>query len=217
MRPIAKCACAALAAVLLPRAAPAQFNNEWATFANESTARLHNPDGSVATLVNGNPDEKHFAFGDLDLDGWTDLVMVTKFPTSEPGMRRGFLLMNEGGVLVDRTAQYASDSDHPSSQGLLDLGQLAQGADRRRERRLAAGRRDRGDELWNVGVVESQYISHPRIYINKGFDTSGNWLGLRYEEARIPNLVGANGLLAAPRGCSIAVGDVTATEHPSCT
>src|SRR5262245_3082488 len=108
---------AALAASFLSTSALAQLNVEWATFANESTARLHNPNGAGATQVTSNTDEKHFAYGDFNLDGWTDLVMVTKFPTSEPGMRRGFLLMNENGVLVDRTAQYASDSDQAGSQG----------------------------------------------------------------------------------------------------
>ena len=65
----------------------------------------------MATEITGSADEKHFAWGDFNRDGWVDVVMVLKIPASFPGKRRGFLLMNEGGVLVDRTAQYAGDSD----------------------------------------------------------------------------------------------------------
>jgi hypothetical protein len=57
-------------------------------------------------------------------------------------------------------------------------------------------------------------VSDGRVYVKKGFDTNGVWLGFRYEDARIPALVGANGQLAAPRFCSIAVGDVTGDGFP---
>src|SRR5690606_16038544 len=53
-------------------------------------------------------------------------------------------------------------------------------------------------------------ISHPRVFMNLGEDGNGNWLGFRYEEARIPQFFTIpGGLAVAPRLCSIAAGDVT--------
>jgi hypothetical protein len=200
-------------ALLAPLAAAQQFDNNWATFANDTQNRIHNPDGSVATQVTNNTDEKHFAYGDFDGDGWIDLVMVTKQQASYPGGRQGFLLMNDHGVLVDRTAQLASDSDYPGSMGLLDL------VDSRKVKAVDVnhdGLLDLVTCATNLGgeSANPKYISHPRVYINKGFDASGNWLGFRYEESRIPALVGANGQLAAPRFCSVAAGDVTGDGSP---
>src|SRR5437762_1414054 len=113
---------ALLATAALSPAALAQFDNQWAAFSNDTANRIHNPDGSVATQITNNGDEKHFAYGDFNGDGWLDLAIVTKQPASFPGMRRGYLLINDGtGVLVDRTAQYGVDSDFAGSMGLLDL------------------------------------------------------------------------------------------------
>jgi FG-GAP-like repeat len=203
-----------VAAAALSPAALAQFDNQWVQFANDTHNRIQNPDGSLATQVTANTDEKHFAFGDFNGDGFMDLVMVTKNPASYPGGRQGFLLINNGaGVLVDRTAQYGIDSDFAGSMGLLDL------VDSRKVKAVDVN----GDGLLdlvtcatNLGSESSnpKYISHPRVYINKGFDGSGNWLGFRYEESRIPTLLGANGQTAAPRFCSVAVGDVTGDGFP---
>ena len=204
---------AILALAALAPAAMAQFDNQWASFANDTHNRIHNPDGTLATQIVNNNDEKHFAYGDFNNDGWIDLVMVCKAQCSVPGMRRGYLMMNEGGVLVDRTTQYGIDSDFAGSMGLLDLvdSRKAVAVDVNHD-----GLLDLVTCATNLGAESSnpKYISHPRVYINKGFDVSGNWLGFRYEESRIPALVGANGQLAAPRFCSIAAGDVTGDGAP---
>jgi hypothetical protein len=202
-----------LAAAALAPAATAQFDNQWAQFAGDTANRIHNPNGSLATQITNNTDEKHFAYGDFNNDGWTDLVMVCKSQCSTPGMRRGYLMMNEGGVLVDRTAQYGMDSDFPGSMGLLDLvdSRKAVAVDVNHD-----GLLDLVTCATNLGTESGnpKYISHPRVYINKGFDVGGNWLGFRYEESRIPTLLGANGQTAAPRFCSIAAGDVTGDGAP---
>jgi hypothetical protein len=200
---------AALTFIVLSPAALAQFDNNWVAYANDTNNRIHNPDGSTATQVTQNDDEKHFACGDFDNDGWIDLAIVTKIPASFPGGRRGFLLMNEHGVLVDRTAQFGADADYSGSMGLFDAVNSTKvvAADVNGD-----GLLDLVTCATNLGSSESanpKYISHPRVYINKGFDVGGQWLGFRYEESRIPTLVGANGQLAAPRFHSIAAGDVT--------
>jgi hypothetical protein len=211
----AKLFAAFLAAAALSPAALAQFDNQWVQFANDTHNRFQNPDGSLATQIVNNTNEKHFAYGDFNGDGWMDLVMVTKTPASIPGGQPGFLMINNGaGVLVDRTAQYGADSDFAGSMGLLDL------VDSRKVKAIDVN----GDGLLdlvtcatNLGSTEAgnpKYITHPRVYINKGFDASGNWLGFRYEVNRIPTLIGANGQTAAPRFCSVAVGDVTGDGFP---
>src|SRR5688572_22192903 len=90
--------------VLSSLTAAAQFNNPWATFALEAN-RIKNPDGSVATHVTTDVKDKDYAYGDLDRDGWTDLVVTRKNPGNATGFFTEQLLMNEWGVLVDRTAQ----------------------------------------------------------------------------------------------------------------
>jgi hypothetical protein len=47
--------------------------------------------------------------GDVNNNGWVDLIVMRKQPFTSPGKRVNVLFMNEGGVLVDRTAEYASE------------------------------------------------------------------------------------------------------------
>ena len=51
-------------------------------------------------------EEKHYAWGDVDLDGDDDLVIVRSPPGSVAGGCRNVLLLNQDGVLVDRTTHY---------------------------------------------------------------------------------------------------------------
>jgi hypothetical protein len=59
---------------------------------------------------------------------------------------------------------------------------------------------------------DPKHIGHPRVYINKGCsgacDGTADWLGFRYEEARIPELL-SDSLQAGfqPRFCSIYIAD----------
>ena len=101
--------------VLVTVPAQAQLNQRWIEYSNETATRL------VATpaLGTNDPEEKDYAWGDVNNDGWIDLVVVRKQPFTTAGKQPGVLFINENGVLTDRTAQYASASDVGGDQGLM--------------------------------------------------------------------------------------------------
>ncbi len=186
----------------------AQVNNQWAIFVRDPN-RIRNPDGSIATQVTNDTDEKDYAWVDVNHDGWKDLIVVRKQPVSSIGHRPNQLLMNENGILVDRTAQYASDSDVPG-----DMGFLTPTNDRDVQCVDLDG--DGWEDIVTATTLsdgDPKYLSHPRVYRNKGM-VGGVWQGFKYEEARIPQLLTAGGLAVAPRFCSVSVGDVTGDGFP---
>ncbi|MEM8488099.1 MAG: putative Ig domain-containing protein, partial [Bacteroidota bacterium] len=62
---------------------------------------------SLSSVANDDGDEKDIAVGDLDKDGWDDIIVVRKEGFMGTGARADLLLMNESGTLVDRTADLA--------------------------------------------------------------------------------------------------------------
>lgn len=98
----------------------------WVDIVDETAVRLPTPpnDPAVTTV---DESEKSYAYADVDLDGDLDLVIVRKQPWSTTGRRTNVLLMNEGiteghavdGVLIDRTAAYATLSTVTSDLGFL--------------------------------------------------------------------------------------------------
>ncbi|MEZ5976044.1 MAG: VCBS repeat-containing protein [Planctomycetota bacterium] len=102
-----------LAGLVLATPALAQ-NVNWLEFVEDNTRMISDPSVGL-----NDSEEKDYAWADLDQDGWTDLVCVRKEPFTNPGRRRNVLFMNEGGVLVDRSAEYASFSDVVGDQGFL--------------------------------------------------------------------------------------------------
>ncbi|MDZ4774747.1 MAG: VCBS repeat-containing protein [Planctomycetota bacterium] len=186
--------------------ASAQFNNQWATFVKDTT-RIVNPDGSPATQITTDIDEKDYAIGDVNNDGWTDVVVVRKNGWSQlPNKRVGYLMMNENGKLVDRTSQFAVDSDTGGDFGLST-------ATAAREVQLI----DINNDGWldmitaatNLTAGDPKNLTHPRVFRNKG-NVNGLWQGFRLENSRFPQLypIGNPGNPVGPRVCGLAVGDV---------
>jgi len=179
----------------------AQLDNNWATFA-PGTGRIKTSAGADATAILTDTQEKDFAAGDLNKDGWTDLVIVRKQPFTSGGHYPNFLLMNEGGILVDRSAQYASEADVAG-----DLGFLTPTNDR--DVVIVDVNLDTWPDVVTATTLSTQpkHISHPRVYINKG-SINGTWQGLRYEANRIP-FMGTD-----LRFCGMDAGDVTGDGAP---
>lgn len=194
------------AAVLTAGPAFAQYNVQWVQYQNETATRLV----SDPLLGVNDPEEKDYAWGDVDKDGDIDLVVVRKEPFTSPGRRVNVLFMNENGVLVDRTDDYATDTDVPG-----DLGFQTPTNDR--DVVLADFNGDGWLDIATAVTISDglpKEISHPRIYINKGA-VGGVWQGFRFEAGRSPQLyvLKANGDpdFTKPnpgRFCSIAAGDV---------
>ena len=90
----------------------AQAQIGWASYTKDNS-RLN---ANNSTVMNDS-EEKDYAWGDLDQDGWTDLVIVRKTPYTNAGGKVNVLLMNEGGILTDRTSQYATDSSVAGDNG----------------------------------------------------------------------------------------------------
>ena len=188
-----------LGVILLPAVASAQFNNQWVTF-HKDNSLLSAPN----SLGLNDDEEKDYAWGDVDQDGWTDLICVRKTPFTSAGHRVNVLFMNEGGTLVDRTSQYATASDVAGDNGFNTPTN---------DRDVILF--DANNDGWldiitattlSIGTPKS--ISHPRIYINLGNDGSGAWQGFRYEAGRIPQLM-SGGNPASPKFCAVDAGDVT--------
>jgi hypothetical protein len=175
------------------------------SFANETPSRL-----VMDPSLQGDNLEKSFAVGDFDRDLDQDLVCVRKFPGSITGGFRNLLLMNEDGVLVDRTVEYGAAADVEGSQGLLDPTN---------DRDVEAVDLD-GDGWLDLVVVTTMsdhldaLLGQPRVYRNLGLDAKGRWLGFRFEAARIPTLFAKTGQPANPRTCDVAVGDLTGDGYP---
>jgi hypothetical protein len=157
---------------------------DWTTFTDRTSQRA----SVAANLFADDDEEKDYA--------WAD---------SNPGARRNVLLMNEDGILTDRTEDYASASDAPGG----DQGFLTATDDR--DIVLI----DVDGDTWldmvtavTYGDTLPKYLSHPRVYMNLGEDGGGNWQGFKYEVDRIPELPIAGFF------CGIGYGDVDDDGSP---
>ena len=132
--------------------------------------------------------EKDMVVGDVDNDGDDDIVVVRKRPFSVDGERINLLLMNENGNLVDRASDFAptfiSNPDNARDVQLFDAN----------------------NNGWLDIIIANTFGSLPRLYINRGEDSNGDWLGFEDQ--------GSNGEWFAPQfptfpqACGVGVGDV---------
>jgi hypothetical protein len=180
--------------------ASAQANVPWVSFTKQPSMLALTP-----LSVSDNNTQVLFRTGDLDKDGWDDVVAVRKAQAGQIGKRAAILLMNDQGVLRDETALYASASDLPGDSGFLTPCN-----------NFSAAIGDVDGDTWPDVVTSvalsdgfAKSISHPRVYMNLGDDINGNWLGLRYEDGRFPQLLTVGGMAVAPRFCALSLGDVT--------
>ncbi|MHC5027468.1 MAG: FG-GAP-like repeat-containing protein [Planctomycetota bacterium] len=174
------------------------YGDSWVNYTDETSKRL-NVDSNLGS---NDPEEKDLAWGDFDQDGMTDLIIVRKQPFTTPGRRRNVLLMNESGVLTDRTGEFMSASDDGTAGFLDDTN----------DRDVIVV--DVDMDGWDDVVTSTAYgqglqktISHGRIYMNLG-EVAGVWQGFRYEEGRMPTLI------EAPNTCGVGAGDVTGNGFP---
>ncbi len=178
---------AILVSLAISNAAPAQC----VSFTAETSTRLRVK--PFADKPAGDPmaddQEKDVAVGDLDQDGWDDVVVVRKRPFSTPGARQDVLLMNENGSLLDRTEEFAP----------AFLTELTDARD------VFIG--DFTGDGWLDVVIANTFFQQPKFYHNLGIDGKGNWLGLADESsARFPEITVAN--LPGPQFCAVWGGDV---------
>ncbi|MCH8316598.1 MAG: VCBS repeat-containing protein [Planctomycetes bacterium] len=165
---------------------------QWVSFADDTAFRLlldafaDNPAGDPMD----DNQEKDVAVGDLNRDGWDDLIVVRKQPFSTPGARQDVLLLNENGVLVDRTAEFAPGfiATLTDARDVL-ISELT------------------GDD-WPDVIIVNTFWQQPMFYRNLGNNEMGNWLGLVDESSlRFPTIEVAN--LPGPQFCAVHGGDVT--------
>ncbi len=164
---------------------------QWVSFSDETDGRL-----TLSSLIDApgsdpfdDDEEKDIAAADFNRDGWLDAVVVRKRVFSNPGARQDILLMNENGVLVDRTAKFAPGF----RQTLTDA--------------RAVITEDMDGDGWRDVVIANTFDQQPLYYRNLGNDESGEWLGLVNESAaRFPTITVLN--LTGPRFCAVAAGDV---------
>jgi len=184
----------------------------WVEFVEQTAARLNVADPA---LVRSDVEEKNYAWADFDRDGDTDLVIFRKEPFLVAGKLRNVLLLNEDGVLTDRTAELASTADLAGDQGFLTPTN---------DRDVVAADLDLDGwiDLVTVATIspgEPKSVGHPRIYMNLGCegacDGTEDWLGFEYQDARIPAMLSWAGQADHnPCFCDVAVGDVTGDGYP---
>lgn len=138
-------------------------------------------------------DEKDFATADFDNDGDIDLICVRKLPYTTFGNRTNVLFLNVDGVMTDRTFDFIPAFAIADNSRDVQVGEF-------------------NGDLWPDLIVanagnDGSNGQQPRIFINLGEDTSGNWLGLEEQPDRLPVLLSSGG--AEPNSCAVGVGDLT--------
>ena len=174
---------------LLPyaKATTAEGQPDWIHFTDETTSRLV----ADPSLGIDDPFEKDIAVGDVDKDGDPDVIVVRKARFSTPGGQPNVLFLNEGGTMVDRTADFIPQFNDATDDRDVVLA-------------------DVNDDSWLDMITATTFGEQPRIYMNLGNDEQGQWLGFQYnpEDNRLPIFS------PAPKFCAVAAGDITGDRIP---
>ncbi len=158
---------------------------QWVSFTDETASHL-----TLATVPTNDGEEKDIDLADLDRDGDLDIVVVRKRPFSSPGPRGDLLLMNEGGALVDRTAEFGFDAGPSDARDVLCV--------------------DVDGDGWLDVVICTTFEDPIRLYMNRGDDGGGNWLGLADESAARLGPISQ----ASRKYCAVGAGDVDGDGAP---
>lgn len=158
---------------------------QWISFTDDTAGRL-----SLSSVTINDGQEKDLVVGDFDQDGWDDIVVVRKEPFSNAGPRTDLLLMNESGVLTDRSATLAPEflSSPSDSRDVIAADFTGDG--------------------WLDLVFANTFDEQPSFYRNLGEDVGGVWQGFVNESAaRLPVLTPLN-QPNGPQFCAVWAGDV---------
>ncbi len=180
-------AASAAAVLMLSGAARAQ----WVEFQDVTATNL-----VLQSVTLSDAEEKDIAVGDFDHDGDMDVICVRKRPFSVAGPRSDVLLMNENGMLVERTSQYAPEmiSIPSDSRDVLV--------------------RDLDNDGWLDLVIANTFFQQPMYYRNLGDDVNGDWLGFVSEgDTRFPIITPVN-QEDGPQFCALDAGDVNGDGYP---
>lgn len=184
---------------------------QWVRFADETAGR-----NTIAPeRFETDPDEKDYAFGDVDRDGDVDLVVVRKQRVTTAGKRPNYLFLNDGGILVDATDQHARASDVPGDQGFRT-------PTNDRDVTLVDVDLDGWlDIVTSVAISDGdpKHVGYPRVYRNLGCRGAcrgtADWLGFRFENDRIPVMQSWDGRSDFnPRFTAVDAGDVNGDGYP---
>lgn len=162
---------------------------QWLDFQDETESRL-----VLSSVANTDDEEKDIFCGDLNNDGWEDVIVVRKEPFSNPSEppKSDLLLMNRDGVLTDETELLAPEFiSNPSFARDVYI-------------------EDFDGDGWRDVVIGNTFDQDPMYYRNLGEDANGNWLGLADDSAgRIPELTDD-----VPLICAVWAEDVNGDESP---
>ncbi|WP_290698439.1 T9SS type A sorting domain-containing protein [Lacinutrix sp.] len=166
---------------------------QWIDFVDETATRinvLNVADNTDNTKVDDQ--EKDLAIGDFNNDGFTDMVVVRKTPFSTPGGKTDLLFINENGVLEDKTAIYAPEfiSSATDARDIICV--------------------DVNKDNWLDLFVINTFEDQPKLFINQGQDTNGDWLGFVDESSsRLPTIT-----VSPIQFCAGWSGDLTGNTYP---
>ncbi len=156
---------------------------EWPDFEEISGTHIVADEGAADPVGLTDTFEKDLAAGDVDRDGDIDLLIARKVRFSNPGGKRNVVFLNEGGVLVDRTAEVAPDFlDATDDRDILLV--------------------DVDGDTWLDVVTATTFAEQPRLYLNLGDPDADGWDGFALAPGRLPAFD------PGPQFCAVAAGDV---------